>query len=81
MDQSAVIHPLQPATREAPGKAQLQLATHRCRIHRETIQLLAIGLGDRGHVGGVLQATFDLETGNPQVDQLREQRPGREVLG
>ena len=41
------------------------------------IQAAAIGIGDRRHVAGVLEPTFDLETGDADIHQLRQKFPGR----
>ena len=48
---------------------------------RQGIEPLAVGLGHRRHVAGVLEAPFDFEAGDARVGEVREQLPGGQVLG
>ena len=89
--QPLVIHSLEPARAQTPRETQLQVPPHLVRIQglvvglaaggREGIETLAVGLGHRRHVAGVLEAPFDLEAGDARVREIREQLPGGQVLG
>ena len=45
------------------------------------VEAAPIGLGHRRHIGGLLQAPFNLEAGNAKFGQLGDQLPGCQVLG
>ena len=81
MHQTAMVHPFKPTGGKASGKGQLKLALHLRRRSGGLIQALAIGVGDGSHVGSILQTPFDLEAGHADALQLRQQLPGRQILG
>ena len=97
MHQLAMIHTLQPARAQAAGEGQLQAPAQlvgggrlprglgldtglACRL-RQGIEPLAVGLRNCCHIGGLLEAPFDLEAGDPNLGQLRQQLPGGQILG
>jgi len=76
-----MIDSLQPAGAETTGKTKFKLLFGRLLIHDSAIKAAPIHIGDSRHVGGVLETSLDLEAADPDPHQLRDQRPGRQILG
>jgi hypothetical protein len=84
--QRLVIAPVQPAHGEPAGERQLHfLHLPWCEGHRSTghggVNRLSIVPRDVGNVLGSLQSPLDLEGRDTRLDQLRNQRIGRQILG
>ena len=50
-------------------------------IRGQLVEAPPVGLGDGRHVGGLLQASFNLEARQPGRLQVGQELPGRQVLG
>ena len=76
-----MINSLKPTSRQPPGETKLQLALNLHNITIQAIKTAAIGVCDRRHIGGILEAPFDLETTDSEFHQISQERPCGEILG
>ena len=77
----AALNPIRKVGKQIEDVLLQHVQATRATARDKAIEALAIGLGDRRHVGGVLEAPLDLEAGHARLHQLGQQRPGRQILG
>ena len=92
LNQALVVDALKPTRAESAGEAEFQLATQvglRLSIEPVGVVLLqaqlveahAVGLGDGGHIGRVLEPAFDFEARHAGLVELGQQLPRGQILG
>ena len=80
MHERTVINSLEPASGQTPRKTKLKLALNVHSITIQAIEIASIGIRYRRHIGGILEATFDFETTDSELHQIRQERPSGEIL-